>query len=169
MEKIGFWESFFDESLGAVERERLNEAATEINSLSLQNNHAWRQIQRLFALDKAQSAELEKLRVTVQVLTEAMIDAEVLDRTLVAERLGSAFTALELRRNPKAPGTGGPFRGGESAGADPNAAAAKVATTPAKPEPKTLCGMCGESVPARMTTITETGVVCDPCFESTSG
>lgn len=156
MKPVGFWETFFSDSMGHAERERLNEAASELHMLNAQAELSRDNIGRLFDLDRAQADEIENLRVVVRVLTEALLDAGHLDRTLLDERMKTAFTELELKRNPPPadPSAGGPYRGGEGEPA---------------PEPMTTCEKCREQVLARRTTITGQGVFCDVCYAELGG
>jgi len=148
MDTIGFWESLFGD-VGHTERQYINQAAMELNALEADNHSLRSQIRKLYNLDKAQSAELAKLRTMVRVLMEYLVDSSTLDRTRLEERLESGFEELERKNAPEQVGPGGPYRG-----------SAAEAT---EPEPTGTCTLCKNERLLRRTTMTPEGLVCDPC------
>lgn len=133
MQEMQWWQGEWHE------RQKINEAASELNALAGGQDGLRRQIQRLFALDKDQGKELERLRVTVAVLMDVIVEAGVTTDARLTERLVAALATLE----PK------PQAGSEAA----------------KPAPRvTRCASCGEEVAANFTYVTERGEVCDRCF-----
>ena len=135
MQEMQWWQGEWHE------RQKINEAASELNALAGGQEGLRRQIQRLFALDKDQGKELERLRVTVAVLMDVIVEAGVTTDAKLTQRLVTALAALE----PK-PESG---------------------STTKAPARVTRCASCGEEVQASFTYVTERGEVCDRCFSET--
>ena len=87
------------------------------------------------ALDRTQAAEIQQLRLTVQVLMELLAEAGVLVPAAFDAKLEQRRQALEQKRAAEA-------RRGSM----------------------TACTACHQEVPASRTQITENGTVCDPCY-----
>ena len=140
MRKIGFFEAMFHD-IGHREREALNEAA---HSLAMQNITAEassRGLEKLFALDRAQAEEISQLRALLEVISEMLIDAEIISPDALKFRMKDKLQALEE---------------------------AKHSTTdtkkPSAPEPQSQCSQCNKTVLSRNTQISANGIVCDTCY-----
>ena len=137
MDEIDWWDAIFSD-VGAVERRALNQAAEELGLLNISADLNQEQIHKLFALDKAQREEIERLRLTIKVLTEILVDSGVVAEAAFTERMQAALAAREE---------------------------AKAARAKAKAEKIVRCQQCGVEVPARSTNLTEWGLVCDACHQ----
>ncbi|HEU5058234.1 MAG TPA: hypothetical protein VFU21_16995 [Kofleriaceae bacterium] len=91
MEKLGW---FFNNEW--MQRERINEAAEEINSLRAARADAHGAIERLFALDRAQGQELAAVRVTLEVLTNLLIESGAIDERTLRYRIEAAWANNDL-------------------------------------------------------------------------
>ena len=92
-------------------------------------------IQNLFALDRAQSAEIGHLRVTVSVLLEMLMEVGALDENAFKYRLEAAIDRFDVEE------------------AQAVAEARKV-----------QCYNCREHVEPERTQVDATGTICDVCF-----
>jgi hypothetical protein len=134
MDEMKWWQGEW------AERQKINEAAAELNSLTSVDDALQRQINRLFSLDKDQGRELERLRVLVFTLMDVLVENGVLQDAKLSARVEAAMRALDPP-TPEAP-SGGP---------------------PAQPR-TTRCASCGEDVKVEFTFITDRGEVCERCF-----
>jgi hypothetical protein len=134
MERIGLFESIFSE-MSARERQLFDQAAEGISALQTSSVGTAEQVNKLFRLDVQQGAEIERLRLTVQVLVDVLVDTLGLDPKVLEYRLEAAFEEAAARRAE-------------------TEAAGKMIT----------CAFCDASVPATRTNITESGTLCDDCF-----
>ena len=96
-------------------------------------NHAL--IQNLFALDRAQSVEIDRLRATVKVLVDMLLDAGALDQSAFRYRLEAEIDRADAERQEEV------------------AAARKVE-----------CYACGQQVEPEQTQVNAIGTICDRCF-----
>jgi hypothetical protein len=138
------------------QRQAINDAAAEINSLRAERSDAHGAINRLFALDRAQGQELAALRVTVEVLSNLLIESGVVDEKSLRYRIEAAWANQELLEPPAPPPSAY-----ETLSA-PVAAAPPPAPEPVPDQP-VECARCFEKVPRSRTQITEQGTVCDLC------
>lgn len=141
MSKIGFWETFFDENMSWREASAINEAHDAISTMqavtATTSQAQAQQLQKLFALDRAQAQQIERMAATIDVLTELLLETGAIDRAALTERVTARVNELEkVEAEAKARG------------------------------PQTSCARCGAEVPAKNTQITETGTVCDRCYYS---
>jgi hypothetical protein len=134
MDRVGFFESMFTD-LSARERELFDQAAEGISALQTSSVGTAEQVNKLFRLDVQQGEELERLRLTVQVLVDVLVDTLGLDPKVLEYRLEAALEEAAARRAES-----------EAAGKMLN------------------CAFCEASVPATRTNITESGTLCDGCF-----
>jgi hypothetical protein len=95
MEKLGW---FFNNEW--MQRDRLNEAADEINTLRAARADSQSAIERLFALDRAQGQELASLRVTVEVLANLLIESGAVDEKTLRYRIEAAWANHEAAQPP---------------------------------------------------------------------
>ncbi len=95
MEKLGW---FFNNEW--MQRDRINEAADEINSLRAARADSHGAIERLFALDRAQGQELAALRVTVEVLANLLIESGAVDEKSLRYRIEAAWANNDLIDKP---------------------------------------------------------------------
>lgn len=123
-----------------AERQKINEAARELNALGAVQNGLAAQVHRLFALDKDQGKELERLRMTIAVLMDVLVEAGVTEDAKLRERLDLALSTLEPKPAP--------------------------VTSPAGEARSVRCAACGNEVAASFTYVTSRGEVCDRCFDS---
>lgn len=160
---IGFWEALLDD-VGYFERRAINEAAEQIDLLrassSQQQTAVHKQLRRLYALDKAQSKELARMRAMIKTLATLLIESGVVEEKLVQQRMEAALVEMEdtSRPTPRPVPVVDPYRGAFR-GTEP-------ASTLRANEPSTKCGRCGDTVLLRRTQITDEGNVCDDCFYS---
>ena len=98
MEKLGW---FFNNEW--MQRERINEAAEEINSLRAARADSHGAIERLFALDRVQGQELAAVRVTLEVLTNLLIESGAVDEKTLRYRIEAAWANNELMQKPATP------------------------------------------------------------------
>ena len=95
MEKLGW---FFNNEW--MQRDRINEAADEINALRAARADSHGAIERLFALDRAQGQELAALRVTVEVLANMLIESGAVDEKTLRYRIEAAWANTEILEKP---------------------------------------------------------------------
>jgi hypothetical protein len=95
MEKLGW---FFNNEW--MQRERINEAADEINALRAARADSHGAIERLFALDRAQGQELAAVRVTLEVLTNLLLESGVVDEKALRYRIEAAWANNDLIQKP---------------------------------------------------------------------
>lgn len=98
MEKLGW---FFNNEW--MQRNAINEAADEINSLRAARADSHSAIERLFNLDRAQGQELAALRVTVEVLANMLIESGVVDEKTLRYRIEAAYQNNDLIQPPGTP------------------------------------------------------------------
>ena len=91
---------------------------------------------KLFALDRGQADEIARLRVVVGVLSQLLVDANVIDAEVLSSTVSVALAELEAAKRPAE---------------DSSRAVVK-------------CIGCKEECFACNTQITEDGVVCDECY-----
>jgi hypothetical protein len=151
MREVRWWEGHW------AERQRINEAASELTALDTTTELLGSQVQRLFKLDLDQGKEIARLQATVGVLIDLLLEKHVLDEDALYPRLKVAMAALEPRLEP-----------------DPNGPLSVMAgespyrTQPPRPTPSeipsTTCISCGKRVVRSSTTITTQGEICDACY-----
>ena len=98
MDKLGW---FFNNEI--MQREAINQAADEINSLRAERADASSALNRLFALDRAQGQELAALRVTVEALANMLIESGAIDETSLRHRIEAAWASNDLIQSPGTP------------------------------------------------------------------
>jgi hypothetical protein len=86
-----------------TQRERINEAADEINSLRAARADSHRAIERLFALDRLQGEELAAVRVTLEVLINLLIESGAVDEKTLRYRIEAVWANNELMQKPATP------------------------------------------------------------------
>jgi|GEM_PF-4134452 len=84
-----WWDKSFGD-VGWQERRRRAEAADDLDKGDVSSS-----VQRLYALDEAQAREIARLRLTVRVLTEILVDTMGLDEDLLHQRMTEAVTEAE--------------------------------------------------------------------------
>lgn len=98
MEKLGwFWNNEW------MQRNAINEAAEEIDSLRAARAGDAGTFARLFNLDRAQAQEIAALRVTVEVLANLLIESGALDEKALRYRIEAAYADLEASQPPAKP------------------------------------------------------------------
>lgn len=95
MEKLGW---FFNNEW--MQRNAINEAAEEIDSLRAARADSHSAIERLFSLDRAQGQELAALRVTVEVLANMLIESGAVDEKTLRYRIEAAYQNNDLIQPP---------------------------------------------------------------------
>jgi hypothetical protein len=133
MTKLGWTDVVFGATT-ARELAAINSAAEGVEALQVADAGLAQQIGKLYRLDVAQGEEIRRLRMTVEVLIDVLVDTVGLDPSVLKYRLEAA---LEEAR---------------AADEETERRGAMV-----------RCAACAAEVPSRSTTITEIGVVCDPC------
>jgi len=134
MKKLGWAEMAFG-NVTAKEYRVINGAVDGIEALQSADVSLAEQVHKLFRLDIEQAEEIDRLRLTVRVLTEVLVDTLGLDETVLQYRLEAAIDeAEESKRATQKQG--------------------KVIR----------CEGCTTMVPSSRTNITAFGVVCDDCF-----
>ncbi len=134
MKKLGWTDVAFGD-VGAREYGVINSAVAGIEALQTADVSLAEQVHKLFQLDIAQADEIDRLRLTVRVLTEVLVDTLGLDETVLQYRLEAAIDeAGEAKRKAQEQGA------------------------------MVRCESCSATVPASKTNITAFGVVCDACF-----
>ena len=100
MKETSWWDLVFGD-VGWVERQRLNEASSELGDLRNSSQLRSSQIEKLFELDKAQGREIERLRLTVRVLTELLVDTMGLDEKILHYRMEAAVDEAQRAHEEK--------------------------------------------------------------------
>ena len=95
MEKLGW---FFNNEW--MQRERINEAAEEINALRSARAGESGALTRLFNLDRAQAQEIASLRVTLEVLANLLIESGTVDEKTLRYRIEAAWANHEAAQPP---------------------------------------------------------------------
>ncbi|MBI4952031.1 MAG: hypothetical protein HY908_08355 [Myxococcales bacterium] len=142
-----------------LERQKINEAASEINSLADSAAHLGGQIRRLLAVDQAQSTRIAKLEAVVWALIETLAASGAVPTAELNERISGALAPFAPPEPPVPEGPGG-YRDAPRA-----APGAPVPTPPRKPPPvvDVACVACGRQVPSSETLITADGALCEAC------
>ncbi|AKU96139.1 hypothetical protein AKJ09_02803 [Labilithrix luteola] len=78
-----------------VERQRLNQAADDLQALTRDTNTTEKQVLRLFELDRDQGHEIAKLQAVVYVLMQMLVESGAMDAQKLDERVRDAVTKLE--------------------------------------------------------------------------
>ncbi len=134
MKKLGWADVVFGD-LSPREYSVVNGAVNGIEALQSADVSLAEQVHKLFRLDIEQAEEIERLRLTVRVLTEVLVDTLGLDETVLQYRLEAAVDEAEEARR-----------------------------TSQKQGKMVRCESCTAMVPSSKTNITAFGVVCDGCF-----
>ena len=103
MEEKPVWQALLS-GTDMIANRRLNEAASEVNSLAARNAEAGRQIATLFELDKAQGRDIARLQAAVWILMQMLTESGALDGGALAERLKKALAEVD-RQHPLGPST----------------------------------------------------------------
>lgn len=128
-----WWDKSFSD-VGWQERRRRAEAADDLGKGDVASS-----VQRLYALDEAQAEEIERLRLTVRVLTEILVDTMGLDEDLLHQRMTEAM------------------------GEAKHARASAAADDAEPPKGKARCAICSAPAQVASTHFAEFGLVCDAC------
>jgi hypothetical protein len=142
MLKRGWFSSMFDSDW--KQRQDLYEAEDDINFLK---NYAANVDGNVNVL----RMQVVRLAKTVEILIDMLEDKGHLDEERLQERVEAAFAPPPPRTAPIAHAGGDPYR-------------SMPAETAQRPVAKTICIRCNANVPVTMTTLTETGAMCDHCF-----
>ncbi len=95
MDKLGwFWNNEWRQ------RDAINEAADEINSLRAERADQSSALARLFNLDRAQAQEIAALKVTVEVLANLLIESGAIDEKVLRYRIEAGYADLETSQPP---------------------------------------------------------------------
>ena len=143
----------------ALERQRINEAAAEINGLTESYAGLGSQIRRMLAVDEAQSTRIAKLEAVVWTLVETLVAHGSVPAAEMNERIRSAVEPFSAAEPVVGQGRGG-YR------SPPGAAAVRL---PVTPQPRELpvvpvtCIDCGKEVPSIETLMTAEGPLCEGC------
>ena len=157
VERISWWHTAFGD-VGWREREAINQAANELDILRHAEIANADQLQRLFQLDRAQGEEIERLRLTVRILTELLLEAGAVDPQKLQERMQAALQAHEEAKRPKQvppppkDHTGQPKPKNYMSSAQP------------QPERIVRCAQCSDEMPQSDSNFTEWGLICDDCY-----
>ena len=139
MSRIGFWETLFDDNISWREASAINEAHDAISVMRTatvsDQAAAHSQIQKLFALDRAQSQKLERMAATIDVLTELLLESGTLDRGALSSRVLERLKETEDAAKEKA-----------------------------DKGPTIQCAQCFKPVAASATQITACGTICERCY-----
>jgi hypothetical protein len=142
MGRIGFWQLLLDDKLSYWEAQRINEAADAADIAHAAAADAQYSIASAQNRMDALSREVIMLRTALTVLTKTLKDTKVLDDKLLDARLEAAMEEVFPRPEP----------------------------VPAQPPPGErpyVCLRCRQTVPARTTTMTADGPVCERCPATT--
>ena len=112
------------------------------------------QIGKLFRLVTAQSQEIKRLQIALDVAIHMLGEKGAIDPGVFPYRLEAAITEAFPPAEPEAEPAPGddPYRGEKA----PSAAPARLTT----------CVQCLKQVPASTTTVTERGELCDACYQA---
>ncbi len=135
---MSWWDKSFSD-VGWQQRRRREEAADDLDK-----GDAVASVQRLFALDEAQAQEIQRLRLTVRVLTEILVDTMGLDAGLLHQRMVEAIGEAKTGQEPVRP-------------------AASSDATPAQVSGRARCSICSAPAEVESTHFAEFGMVCDAC------
>lgn len=127
-----WWDKSFSD-VGWQERRRRAEAADDLDKGDVTSA-----VQRLYALDEAQAGEIERLRLTVRVLTEILVDTMDLDEELLHQRMTEAMDEAKAAQ----------------AASDQQSGAGEV---------KARCTICSAPTKIASTNFPKFGLVCDAC------
>jgi len=134
---MSWWDNTFSD-VGWQERKRRAEVVGDLEKGDTEGA-----VQRLFALDQAQASEIERLRLTVRVLTEILVENMGLDAGLLHQRMIEAVAESRTGKNTQA-----------AAAPDGDADA---------DAPRARCSVCSAPAQVASTHFAEFGLVCDAC------
>lgn len=97
MEEKPVWQALLS-GTDMIANRRLNDAASEVNSLAARNAEAARQIATLFELDKAQARDIARLQSAVWLLMQMLTESGALDASALAERLKTALAEVDRQQ-----------------------------------------------------------------------
>ena len=91
MKRLRWWDSDW------AERQRINEAADELNQMHHARATTTGQIARVFQLDQDQGREIARLQTTLMTLIELMVEKGVVEEQTLVDRVDAALNGLEQR------------------------------------------------------------------------
>lgn len=96
MSKTGFFTKWIatDSWVDRQQYDRLDEQSDDLNVVEGIAQATAHQVQRLLEVDKQQQLEIQRLRVTVNVLVQMLAEAGVLDGKVLGYRIDAAFAEL---------------------------------------------------------------------------
>jgi hypothetical protein len=95
MKRLKWWESDW------TERQRINEAADELNRLHFSQGHTTEQLARLFELDRDQGREIARLQAMVMTLVELLVQKGVVEEPELVNRLEASLDQLQREERAK--------------------------------------------------------------------
>ena len=89
--------SWFDQLVGGdwADRQRINEAAGELNLLCADQSNLTMQVQRLFQLDRDQGREIARLQLIINTLLELILKHQILPEAELTQSLSAGLEGLE--------------------------------------------------------------------------
>jgi hypothetical protein len=97
MERLGW---FFNNEW--AQRNAINEAASEIDALRSARSGDAGTFARLFALDRAQAQDITAIKTTLEVLSNLLIEAGIVDEKALRYRIEAAYAELAASQPPQA-------------------------------------------------------------------
>jgi len=95
MEKLGwFWNNEWRQ------RDAINQAAEELDVMRAERAGDTSALTRLFNLDRAQAQEIARLRVTVEVLANLLIESGAVDEKTLRYRIEARWSEYEAAQPP---------------------------------------------------------------------
>ena len=158
MKKIDFWSGLFHGGLNDIRVNRINDAASHINSLRRNSKHRMRSMRELFRKHRVQSKEIANLRKVVDILTELLVASGHLDANELRMRIEQELTTFEPEPLDD---DAGPYRG---YGTQPPPTNDDAGSSPSQSTHTVACYVCDKMVLQSDTMITAKGLVCDPCY-----
>ncbi len=142
MARVGFWQLLLDDKVSYWEAAAINSAHDAADDARLQTMEIGGRVGALEQRVAGLSREVIMLRAALTVLAKTLKDTNVLDERLLDARLEAAV---------------------EEAMAPPEPPPSARVAAPVEPPRMTVCLRCRNRVPARSTTMTADGPVCDRC------
>jgi len=142
---VGFWDMFFDNDYR--QRSDINDIRDQL-AIATDTSH-------IVTATATLSRQIQDLSVLVHVLIRLLEESGGVDGKMLRYRVEAELENLAAARRGFGPVSMGDALKAGGASAEP-----------AEPPPNltpTVCGKCGQTVPANRTTITANGVVCDRC------
>jgi hypothetical protein len=108
MEKLTYWQQVWGGE--RVERQRINQAASELGTLQSTTDTLQAQVTRLLELDRIQAREIARAETAIWVLMQMLAEAGVLDGEMMSMRIKQAFAAMDAKGDAAPSQTTGPYR-----------------------------------------------------------